>query len=395
MQDAAVVEEHEVALLPVVRVDVLGRDAGTLESVHPLADLGQVLDDGAVGEVKSAHSRGMDLQREFPRHGIAPAEGQDLRVLLAVGRQLVDGHLQTLREQAETVGPRFGRAHPHIRMGRVLDLRPARECLVFVGQRVVHRVSRHEGRRAERHVQFVARPVVVATGLTPTTRHLHGEKGRNDGWRKRAVQRSVDVPAVETREVQILVIRNGRGMERPVVRVSQLEVRKPLVGGHPSVPDDLHLGLVRDGLQIRVQDAPFRIDRLAVPVGGAGRGIKALRQLELGLRRDVSLVLEHEHLVREQGVADHGEIIVYRRDVSRPSGWLCARCGDTHSRRLPIDTGILPTAAFHHVTTSRQVFLPVKFSMSTFDAVAPKSMAEPSGKRSGSTIILDAMTRSN
>lgn len=40
MQETAIMKEHKVTLLPVVRVDVLGRDSRTLKPVHRLANFG-------------------------------------------------------------------------------------------------------------------------------------------------------------------------------------------------------------------------------------------------------------------------------------------------------------------------------------------------------------------
>lgn len=60
---------------------------------------------------------------------------------------------------------------------------------------------------------------------------------------------------------------------------------------------------MRDRLQIRVQDGPLGVERLAVAVRGC-EGIEALGELKLGARRDVALVLEDDNLVVEEGRAD-------------------------------------------------------------------------------------------
>jgi hypothetical protein len=101
-------------------------------------------------------------------------------------------------------------------------------------------------------------------------------------------------------------------VEGPVVRVAQTHVREALVRGHEAVADDLDLRLVRHRLEVRVQDGALRVDRLAVAVARGGSRVEALRELVLGLGRGVRLVLEDEHLVGEEGVAEDGEVGVYR-----------------------------------------------------------------------------------
>jgi len=56
-----------------------------------------------------------------------------------------------------------------------------------------------------------------------------------------------------------------------------------------------------------MEDGPLRIERLAVSVRGSGR-VEALRQLELGLGRNVGLLFEDENLVSEQGVVDRVKV---------------------------------------------------------------------------------------
>lgn len=55
------------------------------------------------------------------------------------------------------------------------------------------------------------------------------------------------------------MLRNRIPMKRPMMRVLQLHILQTLVFINMPVTDYLDLRLVRDGLQIRVQDAPFAI----------------------------------------------------------------------------------------------------------------------------------------
>jgi hypothetical protein len=54
VDQSSVVEENKVSLLPVVRIHQLGSDARSLKLVHALANLAEVIDDCAIGEVKLA-----------------------------------------------------------------------------------------------------------------------------------------------------------------------------------------------------------------------------------------------------------------------------------------------------------------------------------------------------
>lgn len=57
-------------------------------------------------------------------------------------------------------------------------------------------------------------------------------------------------------------------MKSSMVRVFQLNFFQSLIGVDMSMSDDLDLRLVRDGLQIWMQDAPLAVEGLAVSVGG-------------------------------------------------------------------------------------------------------------------------------
>jgi len=115
------------------------------------------------------------------------------------------------------------------------------------------------------------------------------------------------MPAVEAGEVKVVFGRNDRLVEGLVVRVLELNVLQALVLWHEAIANDLHLWLVWDRLQVWVQDAALSIEGLAVAVA-CGFGIKALGKLELGLGRDMSLVLEDDYLMSEESISDHIEL---------------------------------------------------------------------------------------
>lgn len=185
----------------------------------------------------------------------------------------------------------------------------AHEFLVRGGEEVVHGVARYEGCGAERDVEFVAGAVVVADSLAAALGDADGEEGGYEG-RVEVVEGGVDVPAVEVGVVAIIVRRDGVLVEGLVVRVAEGEVAQAFVFGDEAVADDLDLGLVRHGFEIRVQDAAFGVEGFAVAVA-VGARVEALGELELGFGREAGLVFEYEHLVLVEGGSDQVEVGIW------------------------------------------------------------------------------------
>lgn len=151
------------------------------------------------------------------------------------------------------------------------------------------------------------------------------------------------MPSVETGEEGVFVLRDGGGVEGPVVRVAKLDVGQAFVGRDEAVADDLDLRLVGDGLEVRVEDGAFGVEGLAVAVGGGGGWVEALGDGVLGFGGDVPLVPDEDHLVPEEGVTDHFEIgICGEKGQSRLCSWDAAD-GKGLPEEVTDFTGILPT----------------------------------------------------
>jgi hypothetical protein len=103
-------------------------------------------------------------------------------------------------------------------------------------------------------------------------------------------------------------------MECPVVRVPELDVLQTLVGRHKAVSNDLDLGLMRNRLQIRVQDRAFCIQSLAVAIVGSGFRVKSLGEAVLGLGRDVRLIPDDENLMPEQSITKDIKVGICRAE---------------------------------------------------------------------------------
>lgn len=264
MNQTSVVEDDEIALLPVVCVHQLGCDAGPLQAIDDLAHLLQVVNDFAAAQVQLADCRRVDLQRQAVVLRVAPAHGQDLDLVLLYFGELVQRHFFALRDEAQAVRAGLCAAHPHVGMRCILDFCVEDELLVVGGEEVVHCVARHKCRRAQRHRHLLAR-VFVSDCLRAAARDPVREERRGHR-RSQPVQRRVNMPSVETGEVQIVLFRYNCGVERLVVWVSQLDILQPFVLLDEAISNDLDLRLVWDRLEIRVQDGSFCVERLAVAV---------------------------------------------------------------------------------------------------------------------------------
>lgn len=101
------------------------------------------------------------------------------------------------------------------------------------------------------------------------------------------------MPAIEARMSQIVFFRDRVLVKRLMVRVLELNVFESLILRNKAVADDLDLRLMRDRLEVRVQDTFFGVERLAVTVAACCR-VKSLRQLILSLGRAISLIFEND-----------------------------------------------------------------------------------------------------
>lgn len=309
MKYATIVEENKVSLLPVMSIHHLGCNCRTLQPMNDLTNLDEVVDDCAIGQVKLPYCGRMDLDGKFPSHRVAPTERKDLDLLLFNRRQAVEGNLEPLRDDAQTVRARLSTTHPDVRVWGIFDLGGANKLLVLVGQQIVHSIARYERGCSQRNLQLISSSVIITADLTPSTRHLDGQKSSHD-WGSEAIQSGVDVPAVEASEVEVIFGRDGGGMESLVVGVLEPDIFQTLVFRHRPIADDLNLGLMGYGLQVGMKDASLRIERLAVAVGRCD-GIKSLGQLKLSLRGDSSLVLENQDLVSEQRITNDVEVSIW------------------------------------------------------------------------------------
>ncbi|CAG9936837.1 unnamed protein product [Clonostachys rosea f. rosea IK726] len=313
VDQTSVVEDDEIAFLPVVGVYPLGSNARSLQTVDSLANLGQVINDGAIGQMKPPHSRRVDLKVQLPRHGVAPAHGEDLDGLGVDGREVGLGELLALRDEAEPGGAGLGRRHPDVRMGGVFDLGGAGKLLVLVREDVVHGFTVGESSSSKGDGHLIARAVVISQCLRAARGDADGkQRGRHGG--REIIEGGINVPAVEPGEVEVLCVWNCSVMECPVVRVPELDVLQTLVGRHKAVSNDLDLGLMRNRLQIRVQDRAFCIQSLAVAIVGSGFRVKSLGEAVLGLGRDVRLVPDDENLMSEQSITKDIKVGICRAE---------------------------------------------------------------------------------
>lgn len=67
------------------------------------------------------------------------------------------------------------------------------------------------------------------------------------------------MPAVEPGKIMVILLRDRISMKGPVVWVFELDVRQAFVRIDQTVSDYLYLWLVRNGLQVWVEDASFAV----------------------------------------------------------------------------------------------------------------------------------------
>jgi hypothetical protein len=280
VQSSTVVEQDEIAFLPIMRVDILWRDGRPLNVVHNLANPLKIVDDGSICQVQFPDGRRVDLDREFASDRVPPAHGQDLNLLHLNWREIGHWDLKAVRNHAQPVGAGLGAAHPDVGVRCVLDLCAADKCLVLFAEAIVHRVSRDESRGAQWDVKFIASTVIISACLPSPGRDFDSQQ-RFDNRRRKSVQRRVDVPAIKTREIEIISLGDTGLVEGLVVRVLQRDVFESFIALDESISNHLNLRLVWDRLKIRVQDGAFGVDGFAVPVGLGGR-VEAVCEIELG-----------------------------------------------------------------------------------------------------------------
>lgn len=116
------------------------------------------------------------------------------------------------------------------------------------------------------------------------------------------------MPSVEPGEVQILLIRDSGGVECAMVRMSELNVLQSFILLNEAISNDLDLRLMRDGLEIRMEDRALGVNGLSMAIRARSFRIEALGDLILGLGGKVVLVLEDENLVSEECFTDYVKV---------------------------------------------------------------------------------------
>lgn len=101
-------------------------------------------------------------------------------------------------------------------------------------------------------------------------------------------------------------------MESPVVRVPKPDVFKALVFVYEAVADDLNLGLMRNRLQVGMQDGTFRVQSLSVAVRAGSFGVKSLGNVVLCVWGGMSLVLEHQDLMFEERIPYDAKVVIFK-----------------------------------------------------------------------------------
>ena len=110
-------------------------------------------------------------------------------------------------------------------------------------------------------------------------------------------------------------------MKSPMVRVPKPNVLETLVFVYETVANDLNLRLMRDRLQVRMQDGAFRIQSLSVAVRAASLGVKPLGNLELCFWGRMSLVLKHKNLMLKKRISYKTKVVISKLSAWAHFGW--------------------------------------------------------------------------
>lgn len=86
----------------------------------------------------------------------------------------------------------------------VPDFAPDSYALQIFWQYLEHGTSRNESSSSQRYLQLISSPVVVPADLPRTSRYVHCIQS-SDFRRRKIVERSINVPPIETSDTLILV----------------------------------------------------------------------------------------------------------------------------------------------------------------------------------------------
>jgi len=117
------------------------------------------------------------------------------------------------------------------------------------------------------------------------------------------------VPAVEASMSQVVRLRDRVLVKGLVVGMLEPEVLQSFVVGYEAIADNLDFWLVRNGFQIRVENAALCVDGLAVTVAFGG-WVKAEGEFILSFWGAAGLVLQDHNLFLVEGVSYEIEVII-------------------------------------------------------------------------------------
>ncbi len=280
-----VVEQDKITLNPVMCVHIMRRDSRTLQPMNQIPSLLQVRDHFSIWLVNSLDSRRVDLEGKLSGNRVLPAHRQDLDLTLVDGRQLRKREFQSIRDHSQTISSALGWAHPDIWMRCIFDFRATDKLLVLLAENIVHILTRDEGSGAKWDIHLLSSAIIVSKGLASSSWDFDGHERSNLRWVER-VQSSINVPSVESRKVKIILLRYNRFVKRFVVRMLERDVLQSFVLIVVAVSNDLNLWLVRDGLEIWVEDGTLGIQRLSVTIAAVTSWIKSFGEFILSCPLD-------------------------------------------------------------------------------------------------------------
>ncbi len=90
-------------------------------------------------------------------------------------------------------------------MRRIFNPTRPHKLLVLFRQQVIHPIPTHKRRSPQRHIHLLSTPIIIPQRLASPLRHRHSQKRRHL-WRVEIIERSINMPAIEAGEVQIIFL---------------------------------------------------------------------------------------------------------------------------------------------------------------------------------------------
>lgn len=181
-----VVEQHQIAGLPRVGIDVLGINVGSHDSIQLLSSVLE-LQNLAVLSLNLVDTTAVGLQMMLAGDGVGPDHGQSLDLAFLPFGQLFEIHLLALADHSQTIISSLGRRDEDVRVGSVDDGRFQSQLLVLWRQQLECIGARHKAGGGLGQLELVAGVGVLDLLVLGGRGHVDSEQSGADRGKVRTV----------------------------------------------------------------------------------------------------------------------------------------------------------------------------------------------------------------